>query len=174
MLFIFRTEDVLPSKEYVTTTRKYYPPEYDLEDNRENIYNLQKYKNGYSKDIYDNNITGGRIPYKSNLKKESLDRYRQHKNGLAVNGYAFRDDSGYSSRSNRLLGSEARNINGIDLENYGTRDISYKHHDNGLIHEDTLIDVIEDLQLHGKDDDLTDFKPGIHRSRYEKNQRALR
>ena len=157
----------------MTTTRKYYAPDFDLDDNRENIYNLQKYKNGYTTDIYDHKPSS-RIPFKSNLKKDTLDKYR-YKNGystnMAVHGNTLRDDSGY--HSNRFDSMDARHISGVNFENHGIRDVSYKHHGDGLIHEDTLIDVIEDLQLQGEGEEV-DARPSVLRSRFEKTQRTVR
>ena len=163
----------------MTTTRKYYP-DFDLNDNGENIYNLQKYKNGYTGNTYDNRISN-RYPLKSNLKKDNHDSYRSknidsyglkngYKTNLTVNGNTFRNDSGYhSSRFN----TDARNLDGTDLETRQVRDVSCKTVNDGLIHEDTLIDVIDDLQVRRKDDEI-ETRPGILQSRYEKTQRTIR
>ena len=121
------------------------------------------------------------IPLKSSLKKDDLDSYRSrnldsyrsrngYKTNLVVNGNTFRDDSGY--QSNRL-NTDARNFSGVDLESREIRDVSYKTVDNGVIHEDTLIDVIEDLHVRGEGD-VVETRPSMLQSRYEKSQRTLR
>ena len=155
----------------MTTTRKYYPAYVDLDDNRENIYNLQKYNNGYTTDVYDHK-TSSIIPYKSNLKNDSSDKYAYqngYSNNLVVHGNTLRDDSGY--HSNCFNSMDARHISGVDLDNHVIRDVSYKPRNDGVIHEDTLIDVIEDLQLQGDD---ADTRPSVLKSRFEKTQRTVR
>ena len=61
----------------------------------------------------------------------------------------------------------------LTWKNHGIRDVSYKHRGDGLIHEDTLIDVIEDLQLQGEGEEV-DVRPSVLRSRFEKTQRTVR
>ncbi len=156
----------------MTTTREFIPSDTNLIDNAENIYNLQKYRNGYIRsNNYNDKFSSRRFQkQKPNVTTYGTTNppYETFRSDLVVNGNTHRDE--YFGK--KLSDLEGRGY-GVGVEG-GVRGVSYKNSEPaGVIEEDTLIDVIEDLQLHGEGDDV-ESRPGILRTRHEATQRTYR
>ncbi len=149
----------MPTEEFVTSTREYYPPDFDVNDNTENIYNLQQ-PTVYNTDAFVDGYTGkvidkatNRYPYKSNLKhRDTFGNFRSGYNNYSKNTPFKSQTSKTVSKTTRTVRNNPEPIYRkeneyeyeYDLQNGDVRTV--KIQDTPLA-EDTLIDVIEDLQI---------------------------